>query len=122
MDGLLPTKIIDWELCRLSTPAYDLGLLFAECHLIAFFKARPEAIGTISGFLAAHGPVEHELAFDIILTYAAILMTVPIYLADWEVDKGLEEACVAEGALWFERAWERNFEFFEGGVLGGLFE
>jgi len=42
-------------------------------------------------------------------------------LDDWDLDKKMEEKCVAEGALWLRHAWDRDAEFFEGGFLGGLF-
>jgi len=121
----LPVKIIDWELSRVGTPAWDIGQFFAECRILSLFKYRDEALASISGFIAGYGPIEREEAFDIAIMYGAQLMTVPEYLADWVDDPTHlqdEKKCVAEGALLLEKAWQRDGEFFKDGVLGEWFK
>lgn len=120
----LPLKIIDWELSRVGTPAWDIGQFFAECRILSLFKSRPEALSSITGFIAGYGTIEREEAFDVAVMYAAQLMTAPEYLADWVEDATHvedERRCVEEGAVWLERAWERDGGFFAGGILGGWF-
>ena len=110
---------------RVGTPAWDIGQFFAECRILSIFKGCPEALASMEGFMAGYGGIEKEEAFDIAIMYAAQLMTVPEYLADWVDDERHmedEKRCVEEGAQWLEKAWEKDEEFFKNGVLGAWFQ
>ena len=81
-------------------------------------------MGSVLGFIDGYGEMQREEAFDVMVMYGAQLMTVPEYLADWAEDEGHEDderRCVEEGARWLDRAWERDVEFFKGGIFGRWF-
>ena len=108
----------------MGTAAWDIGQFFAECRILSLFKSRPEALASLTGFMAGYGAIGREEAFDVAIMYGAQLMTVPEYLADWVDDATHvqdERRCVEEGAVFLERAWARDGGFFKGGALGEWF-
>ncbi|KAH7159709.1 kinase-like domain-containing protein [Dactylonectria estremocensis] len=112
--------IIDWELAQLSTPAYDLGQLFAELFFLTHFKSVLAGTALISSFMKGYGPLSEEMAFGIAADFGAHLVLWP-HRNSGVSEVEVAEACVRIGRDAIVHAEERDKLWFNGGVLHGIF-
>ena len=118
----LPSKlfVIDWEFAQISSPAYDLGQMFAELFLFQHFRNDPNGCTIIDSFLRAYGLVDLELAYHIAIHFGIHLIVWPCRVPGWGDQTQVEE-CARIGMDYVRHAHKREKVWFEAGVLEELF-
>lgn len=115
--------VVDWELCHLATPSQDLGQCFAELYLPSHFRGVDAGVYMIEAFLEAYGKMADEEAYEVALRFGVHLVVWPCRQGEndqWGTKEQLVR-CVEVGRDFARNAWEKNREWFRGGVLEKLF-
>jgi hypothetical protein len=116
----LKIVVIDWEMSQVSSRAFDLGQCFAELYLLTHFRSVEAGSQCISVFMAGYGPVEEDLAFRVALHFGTHLLVWPCRVGGWGEGEIMEK-CVKMGRDYCKHAYEKDKEFFKGGVLDKVF-
>ncbi|KAH7342671.1 kinase-like domain-containing protein [Rhexocercosporidium sp. MPI-PUGE-AT-0058] len=112
--------IIDWELSQVSSPAFDLGQMFAELFELKHFKNIDAGIWLIEAFMQGYGNIDEKMAFKTAIHVGTHLLCFGSVVQGWGTDEQVEDV-VRVGGEWIVKGWEGDRKFFEGGPLGSLF-
>ncbi|KAL2075525.1 hypothetical protein VTL71DRAFT_468 [Oculimacula yallundae] len=116
----LTVLIIDWELSQVSSPAFDLGQMFAELFELKHFKDIDAGLWLTEAFMQGYGKIDEEMAIKTAVHAGTHLICWGSRVQGWGTDEQVE-GVVEVGREWVVKAWEVEKGFFEGGSLGCLF-
>lgn len=119
-ETVFPVYVLDWELCQISSPAYDLGQMLAELYCLYHFKHIQGALWIISSFIAGYGKVDEKLALKAVVHTGVHLVCWGSRVPNWGSKEQVEDV-VALGRDWIVKGWEGDVGYFLEGPLRGLF-
>ncbi|RPA77003.1 hypothetical protein BJ508DRAFT_417326 [Ascobolus immersus RN42] len=130
-------NIVDWELCKLAPPHFDLGQMVAELYLPYHFYENENGIQMIEGFLRSYtanipnetgnpssqlGEYEEgkvDLAFKSMMHFGGHLVTWP-RITGWPDEGGKIESVIELGAEYLRKGWERDVDFLMDSIFKAL--
>jgi hypothetical protein len=118
----LSLAVLDWELCHVSSPIFDIGQMFAELYLLYHFRQRQCIAGIVKSFVDSYrqiNPLHETDAFDIMLQCGVHLIVWP-WRAGWERGAVMDN-CITFGRDVLQHAYENNASWFSNGIFGSLF-
>lgn len=95
--------------------------MIAELYELKLFKNIDAGTWVLQGFVAAYHPLSDEVAFRVAIHVGVHLICWGSRVPGWGTQEQIHEV-VSTGRDIVVKGWERDREWFEGGVLRCLFE
>ncbi|KAE8134036.1 kinase-like domain-containing protein [Aspergillus pseudotamarii] len=116
-----PLFIIDWELAQCGTRALDLGQMMAELYELKHYKDIDSGVWMIQGIMQAYPALSEEMAFRTLIHVGTHLMYFGSTVPGWGTERQIADV-VRLGRDLIVKAWEKDKNWFKGGVWECLFK
>ncbi|KAM0247291.1 hypothetical protein ACHAP5_004152 [Fusarium lateritium] len=115
-----PMRVVDWEMVQLGVRPLDLGQVIAELWQLKLYKKIDAGEWLIRAFADGYGAVDDNFTYRAIIHVAVHLICFGSQTPGWG-DVEQQKGVVRVGKEVIVKAWARDREYFEGHVLGSLF-
>ncbi len=117
--------IVDWEFAQFGHRAYDLGQMIGDLYERKHFLNANGAAWAIEGLIEGIGAVSEEMAFRTAIHTGVQLICwckrgSPDRRPPWATPEKIA-GVVKLGMEFVLKGWEKDMEWLEGSMLGGLF-
>lgn len=116
-----PLFIIDWELAQCGTRALDLGQMMAELYELKHYKDIDPGVWIIQGIAEAYPALGEEMAFRTLIHVGTHLIYFGSTVPGWGTERQIADV-VRLGRDLIVKAWEKDKNWFKGGVWECLFK